>query len=43
MSLKQLIQVVFTLTGFYVGSIIFIINILVITIGLFLSVPDPVK
>ena len=32
---KQLIQVVFTLMGLYVGSIVFIINILVITIELF--------
>ena len=34
-TLTQLIQVVFTLTGLYVGSIIFTINILVITIELF--------
>ena len=33
--LKQLIQVVFTLMGLYVGSIVFIINILVIAIELF--------
>ena len=32
---KQLIQVVFTLASLYVGSIVFIINILVITLELF--------